>query len=128
MKNLLGHIAIALFVVNNTLYDLIATYENTRLNIIFFSVMYLCLALFSINEHIRFSKRIELSFSMVMGIAFAVRVGLELTKWNMTFKQYMESINNFEKGLLFSFLLIALLLIPITNARRDSEIRGTNNE
>lgn len=137
--NKLGQIAIGLFVVNNAAFDLINIQESTKLNVIFFSVMYFCFVLFCINEFIKSNKeylRLLIgvrslknmlkfvksnylnSFSLVMGIGFAVRVVLELTKWSLTFDEYMVSVSDYEKSLLISFLMIALIIIPITNDRR----------
>lgn len=146
--NKLGQIAIGLFVVNNTAFDLINIPDSTKLNVIFFSIMYFCFLLICISEfykankeYIRVLKGIESlknickfvnnnyisSFSLVMGIGFAVRIVVELTKWPLPFDQYMISVNDFEKSLLFSFLTIALILIPIRNDRKY-RILGNDNK
>lgn len=146
--NKLGQIAIGLFVVNNAAFDLINISNSTKLNVIFFSVMYFCFLLFCVNEfyrankeYIRILKGIKSlknickfvsnnyisSFSLVMGIGFAVRIVVELTKWPLTWDQYLVSVSDFEKSLLFSFLTIALILIPITNDR-TYRILGDDNK
>lgn len=116
----LGQISIVLFVIVNTLFDLISTSENTHLSIVFFSIMYLSFLLFCFYDIYIFWNRdkIKNSFSIVMGMGFTVRILWEISKWNLPYKMYMESVNNFERGLLFSFLLIALLLGAISHDRK----------
>lgn len=112
----LVRIIIALFVLNNTLFELIALAENVRLNIIYFCLTYFCFFLLCLYELAKYNYRD--SFSLLMGIGFTVRIIIELTKWNMPWKAYMVSISSLEQGLLFSFLTIALILITITHERR----------
>ena len=110
----LGQIAIALFVLNNTLFDLIATPENTKLSVLFFSFMYFSLLLICANEYINSNS----TFGLVMGIGFTIRIIIELCKWNYPWEQYEVSVTNYEMGLLFSFLTIALLLTTISHDRK----------
>ena len=143
----LGQIAIGLFVVNNTAFDLINIPESTHLSIIYFSIMYFSFMLICVDQFIKsnpeylrllmgmrslqsilfFIKHNYINtFSLVMGIGFAVRIVWELNKWNLAWNDYMLSVNNYEKGLLISFLTIALILIPITNDRRKRNFRNDN--
>ena len=117
----LDQIAIAFFVIINTLFDLINITDSTRLSIIFFSVMYMTLMVIVFNGAYTSWKteRIKDSFNIIMGIGFMVRIGWELSKWNLPFNEYIRSVNNYEKGLLFSFLLIALLLTAISHERKQ---------
>lgn len=111
----LGQISIALFVLNNTLFDLFAIPKSTKLNVLFFSFMYLSLLLICVNEFI--GSKLTDKFSFVMGIGFTIRIIIELFKWNYTWEQYEVSVTNYEQGLLFTFLTIALLL-SISHARK----------
>ena len=122
MNYKLSQIAIGLFVVNNTAFDLINISNSTRLSIMYFAIMYLCFMLICLDEALKVNKLF--SFSSVMGMAFTVRILWELSKWNLIFNDYIVSVNNYEKGLLFAFLTISLILIPITN---DRKFRGNRN-
>jgi hypothetical protein len=119
MKEKLGRIAIGLFVVNNTAFDLISIYDNTRLNIMYFSIMYFCFLVFCVHDHfLENIKQIKIfTFGSIMGVGFMARIVIELSKWNMSFVDYMKSVNNTEQNLLFSFFIITIILMYILHGR-----------
>lgn len=126
MKNKLGHIAIGLFVLNNTAYDLFALPKNTNQTIMFFVLMYGALLiwtireyLLSINNDLKAKIKGDMYF-LAMSIGLAARLIYELTKWGMDYETYYQSVNNYEKGLLFTFLMIALLLIVVQDGKRKN--------
>jgi len=112
----LGRIIIAIFVLNNTLYDLIAKFDNVKLNIVFFCLMYFCFFLICVGDIIK--NNFKDTFSLLMGIGFTIRIIIELTKWNMSYDGWLTSVNTIEQGLLFSFLTISLLVIYFSHERR----------
>jgi hypothetical protein len=119
--NKLGQIAIVIFILNNTLFDLINIPQSTHLSISFFAIMYFSFLLLCVNEWLR-NKGM---FNIIIGFGFTVKIFLELSKWHMPYKEYMLSVNNYEKNLLFAFLLIALLLTYIDYERRTNNNRNS---
>jgi hypothetical protein len=112
----LGQIALGLFIVNNTVFDLINIPKNTHLSIMYFGFTYIAFMILALNLYL---SQMD-SFSLAIGVGFTVKLFWELSKWNMKYEDYMHSVNNYEKGLLFCFLIIALLLTAINYDKRNN--------
>ncbi len=131
MKDKLGHIAIGLFIVNNTVFDLVNVSESVFMSVMFFALLYLSLMIWTVKEYwysreyvrnVIIKIKGDLYF-LVIASGLGVRVIWELYKgyeyWG-DYDGYMTSVNSFEKGLLITFFMIASLLIVVTNGRNKN--------
>lgn len=133
MKINLGHIGIGLFVIMNASFDLICIPRNTTLTIIYFSIMYITLLLWSIREYKLSLPSKELKallkgdkYFLAMGLGFLARIIWELTKIGMDYEVYMNSVNNYQRSLLIIFFTMALLLIVVQNGRNRKNTNRNN--
>lgn len=109
---ILSYIPIAIFVLDNTVYDFFYVPKNTHWSVAFFSLMYFSLLMWTINEAVR-GRAEERIYFIVMSVGLFGRMILELSKWRLDYDSYMVSINDIEKSMLFAFLLMAGLSIVV---------------
>ena len=113
--NNLAQIAIGLFIIANTLFELNNNPESVPFSILYFSALYLTLMLICLDRYLEKKK----VFFKYMSIAFATRLIWENTKWGMKFDEYIISVNNYEKSILFAFLTITILTTIIHHAGKN---------
>jgi hypothetical protein len=135
MKINLGHIALGLFICMNSAFDLINIPKSTNLTILYFSLMYNTLLIWTIREYLlslnkplKWTKALLSGdrYFLAMGVGLLVRIIWELTKLGMGYDAYMKSVNNYQKSLLIIFFTIALLLIVVQNGRNKTNNRNSD--
>jgi hypothetical protein len=119
MKNL-AQISIGLFVVVNTVFELYDCSECVNMSIIYFSGLYLSLVSICLDLFLKYKS----IFGAMMGLAFLTRFFWEISKWGMSVSEYLDSVNSYEKSILFAFLTITLTITSIHHVRRTKRNRS----
>jgi len=128
---LLKYIPIALFVWSTFLYDLLAprlyieiekaTVSNTNWSVFYFTVLYLAWLVDCVHKAI---KTDWLYFGMMSSV-IVLRVGLELNKIGMGYKQYVHSVTSLEQNiviLIWSFVTLLTIVVHYGNNRNNKRV------
>lgn len=112
MKEYYKILPIGLFIIAQCAYDNLATLDSANWSIFYFvfqHLSWLLLCLFFAKGK-RFIKRLPY---YVLAVAYSLHIIRLLSKINMDYDMFRESVNSYEGNLLISALTISLLIIPI---------------
>jgi len=121
MKNKLSHIGISLFVVGNTLYEVINVQGSVFMSAFFFIAMYGTFTIWTIVEYLKDNEL----FFLAMCVGFGARVVMEIytaIKYWMDFEDYINNVNDYVKGILICTFTLGMIITGVHNGRNNNRI------
>ena len=114
----LGHIAIALYVLSSTIYDVWGINRNVHWSVFYFTSMYISMLLFSSKLWLNSLKQDW--FYFFVSFIFFANATIEAFRFNLTWEQYEAEISDPTNGIISTIITILILLIHYTHEFRNN--------